>query len=65
MPSFGFIKDAAPALKRFLIAREKHTASAEHMNKLAEAAMLEQQEQAEREAERTRSKRPRLVSSKG
>jgi hypothetical protein len=54
-----------PALRRFLNAREKHVASTERMNELANEAMAEQQEQAEREAECTRAKRPRLVSSKG
>jgi hypothetical protein len=64
VPSFRFIKDAPPALRAFLAEREKHTASTEHMNKLAEAAMLEQEQAAEREAERTRAKRPRLVSAR-
>jgi hypothetical protein len=65
MPSFRYVKNAAPALRAFLAAREKHTASTERMNKLAEAAMAEQEEQAEREAARVRARRPKLVSSKG
>jgi hypothetical protein len=54
-----------PALKAFLAAREKHTASTMRMNELADAAMLEQERAVEREAERTRAKRPRLVSNRG
>jgi hypothetical protein len=63
MPSFRYVH-AQPALRAFLAEREKHTASTERMNKLAEAAMLEQQEQAEREAERVRARRPKLVSTR-
>jgi hypothetical protein len=54
-----------PALRAFLTARQKHTASLEHMAKLAGEALAEQEQAAEREAERTRARRPKLVSSKG
>jgi hypothetical protein len=64
MPSFRYVH-GQPALRAFLAEREKHTASIERMNKLAEAAMAEQEQAAEHEAERVKAKRPRLVSSKG
>jgi hypothetical protein len=64
MPSSRYVKDAPPALRAFLAAREKHTASAERMNKLAAAAMAEQEAEQEREAERVRARRPKLVSTR-
>jgi hypothetical protein len=65
MTTFNTIQNPPPALKRFLDARAKHKSSIEHLNKLADAAMLEQEEAAEREAERVKAKRPRLVSNGG
>jgi hypothetical protein len=65
MPSYGFIKNPPPALRAFLVEREKHSASAERLAKLAEAAMAEQEEAEEREAERIRRRRPKLVSTRG
>jgi hypothetical protein len=59
------ITDGKPALRAFLNARQKHSATIEHMNKLADDAMAEQRAEQAREAERARSKRPRLVSNRG
>jgi hypothetical protein len=61
VPAFHYVKNPPPALKAFLAEREKHTASTERMNKLAEAALAEQEEAAAREAACVQAKRPRLV----
>jgi hypothetical protein len=56
---------AQPALRAFLNARAKHMLSKRRMDELLAAALEEQERRAEREAERIRRRRPKLVASKG